>query len=143
MGIESVKNILLNRDDNIPPVECIIEALELYLNCNNSTLNSQHYLQVDGTTQGPHITCSYSDLAMYSYDLKDLSYVPTVKCWKRFRNDVFVLRKNSGYDLDQFFDLMNFIDSSQKIQFTISCPINNVLGFLDLILSFEATSKQI
>ena len=143
MGIESVKNILLNRDDNIPPVECIIEALELYLNCNNSTLNSQHYLQVDGTTQGPHITCSYSDLAMYSYDLKDLSYVPTVKCWKRFRNDVFVLRKNSGYDLDQFFDLMNFIDSSQKIQFTISCPTNNVLGFLDLILSFEATSKQI
>ena len=143
MGIESVKNILLNRDDNIPPVECIIEALELYLNCNNSTLNSQHYLQVDGTTQGPHITCSYSDLAMYSYDLKDLSYVPTVKCWKRFRNDVFVLRKNSGYDLDQFFDLMNFIDSSQKIQFTISCPTNNVLEFLDLILSFEATSKQI
>ena len=137
-----MKNILLNREDNIPPAECIIEALQLYLNCNNSTFNSHHYLQVDGTAQGPHISCSYSDLAMYSYDLKDLSYVPAVKCWKRFRNDVFVLR-NSGDDLDQFFDLMNFIDSSQKIQFTISCPTNNVLEFLDLILSFEATSKQI
>ena len=31
MGIESAKNILLNRDDNIPPTECIIEALELGL----------------------------------------------------------------------------------------------------------------
>ena len=27
MGIESVKNMLLNRDDNIPPVECIVESL--------------------------------------------------------------------------------------------------------------------
>ena len=34
MAIESVKNILLNRDDNTPPGECIIEALELCLNCN-------------------------------------------------------------------------------------------------------------
>ena len=31
MGTESAKNILLNRDDNIPPTECIIEALELEL----------------------------------------------------------------------------------------------------------------
>ena len=31
MGIESAKNILLNRDDNIPRTECIIGALGL---CN-------------------------------------------------------------------------------------------------------------
>lgn len=35
MGIESVKNILLTRYDNIPPAGCIIEALELRFNCNN------------------------------------------------------------------------------------------------------------
>ena len=29
MGIESVKNILLNRGGNTPPAECIIEALKL------------------------------------------------------------------------------------------------------------------
>ena len=29
------------------------------------------------------------------------------------------------------------------MQFTISCPTDNVLGFLDLTLSFNATSKQI
>ena len=38
---------------------------------------------------------------------------------------------------------MNFIDSSKKIQFSISCPTDNVLEFLDLTLSFDVTSKQI
>ena len=36
MESKLVKNILLNRNDYTPPVECIIEALELCLNCNNS-----------------------------------------------------------------------------------------------------------
>ena len=114
MGIESVRNILLNRDDNTPSAECIIEVLELCLNCNNSIFNNQYFLQVDGTAQGPHMSCSYSDIAKYSYDLKTLSYVPAVKCWKRFPDDVFVLWEHSRDDLDKFFNFMNSIDSSKK-----------------------------
>ena len=49
MGSESVKNILLHRDDNTPPAKWIIDALELCLNCNNSIFNNQHYLHVDDT----------------------------------------------------------------------------------------------
>ena len=48
MEIESVLKVLLNRDDNIPPSECIIKALELDLNCNNSIFNNPYYLEVDG-----------------------------------------------------------------------------------------------
>ena len=114
MESKLVKNILLNRDDYTPPVECIIEGLELCLNCNNSIFNNQHYLQVDGTAQGPHMSCSYSDITIYSYDLKALSYVPTVKYWKRFREDVFVFWEHSRDDLDKFFNFMNSIDSSKK-----------------------------
>ena len=40
IGIESVKNILLNRDDNILPAEWIIKALEICLICNSSTLTT-------------------------------------------------------------------------------------------------------
>ena len=83
MGIESVKNIFLNRYNNIPPAECIIEALELCLNCSDSIFNNQHYLQ------GPHKSCSYIDIEMYSYDFKALSYVPAVKCWKVFMMTCF------------------------------------------------------
>ena len=52
MRIESVmNNVLLNRDGNIPS-ECIIEVLELHLNCNKSIFNNQQYLQVDCIVQG-------------------------------------------------------------------------------------------
>ena len=120
MGIESVKSILLNRDDNRTPAECVIETLELCLNCNNSIFNNQHYFQVDGTAQGLHMSCSYSDIAMYSCDLKALSYVPTVKYWKHFRVNVFDLWEYSRDDLEKIFNFMNSIDSSKKIQFTKS-----------------------
>ena len=105
MGIESVKNILLSRDDTITPAECIIEPLELCLNCNNSIFNNQHYLQVD-------MSCSHSNIVMYCCDLKAFSYVPAVKCWRRFRDDVFVLWEHSRDDLDNvfsFYELHRFI----------------------------------
>ena len=40
-----------------------LEGLELYLTCNNSVFvfNNKNFLQADGTPQGPHMTCSYSD----------------------------------------------------------------------------------
>ena len=129
MVIESVTNILLSRNNSAPPAEHIIEALELCLNCNNSIFNDQHYLQVDGTAQGRHMSCSYSDLAMYSYDLKALSYVPAVKCLKSFCENIFVLLEHSRDDLDKFFNFMNSIDSSKKVQFTISCPTGNSKNF--------------
>ena len=92
----------------------IIHHLQLCLNCKNSIFNNQYFLQVDGTAQGPHMSCSYSDIAKYFYDIKTLSYVPAVKCWKRFRDDVFVLWEHSRDDLDKFFNFMNSIDSSKK-----------------------------
>ena len=102
IGIKSVKNILLNRDNKLPPSECIIEALELRLNFNNSNVNKQHYLQMDGTAQDPHMSYSYSDFAMYSYNLTALSYVLAIKCWKCFHDDVFILWEHFGNDLDFF-----------------------------------------
>ena len=113
------------------------------MNCNNSVFNNQHYLQVDGTAQEPRMSCSYSDIAKYSYHLKALSYVPAVKCCKRFCDDLLVLRKHSRNYLDNFFNFMNSIDSSKTLQFCISCLPDHVLEVLDVTLSFHVTSKQI
>ena len=79
---------------------------------------------------------------MYSYDFKAMSYVRAVKCWNRFRDDVFVLLEHSRDYLDKLFNFMNSIDSSKKLQFTISCTTDNVLDSLDLTLSYDVTSKQ-
>ena len=91
LGLEAVSEILQNRETDFPPTEYILDALILCLECNNSVFNNHFYLQVDGTAMGPHISCSYSDIAMYKFDLKALNYKAGLLCWKRFRDDVFVL----------------------------------------------------
>ena len=67
-GLDAVKSVLLKRSTNTPPVECILEGLELCLTCNNSIFNNRNFLQTDGTAQGPHMSCSYSDIAMSKFD---------------------------------------------------------------------------
>ena len=102
-GIQAVKNVLANRSDQFPPTDCIIEALKLCLESNNSIFNNKFYLQIDGTAQGPHMSCSYSDIAIENFDKKALEYRPPVLCWKRFRDDVFIIWPHSLDELKTFF----------------------------------------
>ena len=67
------------------------EALELCLKCNNSIFNKKYFLQTNGTAQGPHMSCSYSDIAIEQFDKKALEYNPPVTGWKRFRDEIFLV----------------------------------------------------
>ena len=89
----SIDNIseLKARQDQFPPTACIIEALKLCLVCNNSIFNNKHFLQSDSTVQGPRMSCSYSDIAIQYFDVKALEYIPATICWKRFRDDIFII----------------------------------------------------
>ena len=51
-GIKSVKRLLNTRSILNPLTLCILEALRLCLECNNSVFN-KFYLQTDGTAQDP------------------------------------------------------------------------------------------
>ena len=44
-GLEAVSEILENRKADFPLAECISEALQLRLECNNSVFNEKFYLQ--------------------------------------------------------------------------------------------------
>ena len=57
-GLDAVKSVLLKSSTNTPPVECILEDLEISLACNNSIFNNRNFLQTDGTAQGPYMSCS-------------------------------------------------------------------------------------
>ena len=41
-GLKSVKKVLESRSNELPPNNCIIEALKLYLESNNSIFNNKH-----------------------------------------------------------------------------------------------------
>ena len=65
-GLKAVKSILDARQDQFLPTACIIEAIKLCLQCNNSIFDNKHFLQSDGTAQGPHISCSYSNIDCFA-----------------------------------------------------------------------------
>ena len=74
LGLSSVKKYLDLCSKNIPPTNCLLEALELCLTCNNSIFNNENYLQIDGTAQGPHMSCSYADIAIEDFVKGALEY---------------------------------------------------------------------
>ena len=64
-GLKAVKSVLDARQDQFPPAACIIEALNLCLECNNSVLitNISYRVTVQHKNQGSHMKCSHSDIA--------------------------------------------------------------------------------
>ena len=75
IGMSYVITFLDERLQKAPPTKCVIEALELCFNCNNSVFNNTNYIHTDGKTKGPHVLCSYSDIAMRAHSSKTLGMI--------------------------------------------------------------------
>ena len=133
IGINSVIKFLSKRTCKNPPTLCVIEALELCLNCNNSIFNNTSYIQTDSTGQGSHMSFSYSDIAMAGHDCKALMCDFPPKVLKRLRDYGFVVWTHSTASLPSFLDYLNNIDKTGKIKFTMQIADEvNGLEFLDL-----------
>ena len=73
-GLDAVKSVLLKRSTNTPPVECILEGLDLCLTCNSFFLiiyNISYKLMVQ---YKDHMSCSYSNIGMSKFDTAALQY---------------------------------------------------------------------
>ena len=70
LGLEACRDALNTRSEMKPSTECILEAIKITLECNNSTFNGKHYLQIDGTAMGPKNACSYVDISVRNIDIK-------------------------------------------------------------------------
>ena len=94
-GLLSVKEALTDSNFDVDSTQSTVDALEICLTCNNSKFNHQHFLQTDGTAQGPHMSCSYAEISMAKYDFLASNFHLKPSVWKRFRDDIFVLREHS------------------------------------------------
>ena len=133
-GFKTVFKILQSHVNKFPPTQPVIEALELCLTCNNSIFNNKNYLQTDGTAQGPHMSCSYADLALTTFDNRTFAYSCSLTTWKRLRDDVFVVWKHGSAALHLFLDYLNNLDDASEIKFTMQVAAENRFEFLDLKL---------
>ena len=136
-GLLRVKEALTDSNFDVDSTQCIADALEICLTCNNSTFTHQHFLQTDGTAQGPHMSCSYADIAMAKYDSLANKFHLKPSVWKRFRDDVFVLWEHGTASLTSFLDYLNTVDKTGKIKFTMEIAGGTGLEFHDLKLTIN------
>ena len=140
-GMKAVKKVLHGRESKNPTIEYILEPLRICLECNNSVFNNKNFIQTDGTAQGSHMSCSYSDTAMAHFDntAKNYTLKPTV--WKHFRDDIFSVWTHTINTVPAFLDNLNNIVSIGKIKFTIQIADENWLKFLVLKFKMNENSK--
>ena len=96
--------------------------------------------QTHGTAQGPHMSCSYSDIAMAHFGNRAENYTLKPTVWKRFRDDVFSVWIHNIKSLPAFH--LNNIDSTGKMKFTIQIADENGLEFLNLKLKMNENIKK-
>ena len=84
--------------------------------------------------QVPHMSCSYSDIAMAVYEEKAMDHQFKPLIWKRFRDDVIALWIHSDEDANHYLDYHNTIGASSKTGFTMDFENENALEFLELSL---------
>ena len=82
------------------------------------------------------MSCSYSDIAIQYFDVKDLEYTPATICQKRFRDEIFIVWPHSIDKLDIFLNYMNKVDPTKKTQFTMEVATDTV-EFLNVKLKFD------
>ena len=76
---------------NFHQLSLLLKLLSCAITCNNSIFNNKNYLQTDGTAQGLHMSSSYADLALATFDNRALAYNCSPTSWRRFRDNVFVV----------------------------------------------------
>ena len=101
-GLLSVKEALTDTNFDVDSTQCIADAFEICLTCNNSKFNHQHYYKL----MAQHrviMSCSYADIAMAKYDSLANKFHLKPSALKRFRDDVFVLWEHGAASLSLYF----------------------------------------
>lgn len=132
LGIKAVTDALDSREIQVPSTQCLVEAVKICLEHNNSNFQGKHFLQIHGTAMGPKNACSYADLAMGVIDQKAKSGIIKPRLWWRYRDDIFDLWTQGTTKLNDFTDFINSLYPT--IKFTVVSSETS-LNVLDLTLS--------
>ena len=114
-----------------PSTECLLEAIKITLECNNSAFSGKHYLQIDGAAMGPKNAYSYADISVSNIDKKvfcrdDIKPI----CWGRYRDDIFSLWNQP---LEKLMEFTNYLFSiCPAIKSTVRFD-HQKLEFLDVL----------
>ena len=128
LGISAARKALDSRVDKLPSTDCIIEAIQICLNSNNSEFGGNHFVQRHGTAMGPKNACSYADLAMGELDKLAKDGGPAKpNLWWRYRDDIIDVWTHGLPKLYEFTDYINSLYPTIKFELVHSEVKLNVL----------------
>ena len=131
LGINAITEALNSRTTNFPSTDCIVEAVKICLQHNNSQFKDENFLQIHRTAMGPRNACSYADIAMGVIDKKAKLGIIEPNLWWRYRDDIFDLWTQGHSKL---IDFTEFNSLYPTIKFTlVHSP--TTLNVLDLTLN--------
>ena len=137
-AVAANRSVLETRTNKSPSTDCMIEGLEIYLKCNNSTFSLQNLRQLNGTVTGVPNTCSYADLAVFNIDKNVLqakrNAYREMGYFGRYCHDYLELSTGSLEKLELFLTFLNSIDSN--LQFTIE------VGGIELRFKYKVNFKR-
>ena len=70
LGINAITDVLNSRATNFPCTDCIVEAVKICLQHNNSQFKGENFLQIHGTAIGPKNACIVIDKKARSGTIK-------------------------------------------------------------------------
>ena len=130
-GTESTLYHLKNNPDNYTQPEqhlpeVLIELMDIVL------INSNCYLQIQGTAMGTKMAPAYANLFMGKLEIK-LKQIgnPHILIWKRFIDDIFVIWTGSKADFKMYMGNLNKVHETIKFTYELS---EIELTFLDITL---------
>ena len=140
LGINAITEALNSRTTNFPSTDCIIEAVKICLQHNNSQFKDENFLQIHGTAMGPKNACSYADVAMGIIDKKAKSGIIKPNLWWRYRDDIFDLWTQGYSKLIEFTEFINSLYPTIKFTLVHSPTSLNVLDLtLNLVEGYIQT----
>uniref|UniRef100_A0A803K0M0 Reverse transcriptase domain-containing protein n=1 Tax=Xenopus tropicalis TaxID=8364 RepID=A0A803K0M0_XENTR len=116
-----------------PPVEFILNLLELCLKLNYFRFETQFYQQLTGTAMGASMAPAYANLFMHQFENKYIlpKYGHKMLLYKRFIDDICIFWVGDEVEFLTMVQELNLC--SDEIKFTASC--GREVQFLDLQLT--------
>lgn len=120
-----------------PPNEFILHLANLTLSNNYFRYGKNNYLQIKGVAMGSSMAPNVANLYVGSFEHNTVfnstlnRFLPSIKAWFRYIDDVFLIWEGSADSLIEFHSLLNSWDSNLKFTFEYS-PTQ--IHFLDLLI---------
>ena len=141
-GCDKVKTLISEISGNRILAENTMQLWKWVLENNYFVYDKKLYRQIRGTAMGTNGAPSYANLFMNYFEITKLrkfrEYTSSIRLYKRYIDDIFMIWEGSTDSLMRFFGFVNSWSPSISISHDLSY---RTVNFMDLTIHFDVNKK--